>query len=97
MGKRKGGYRRKKRLMFRKEVRKRGKISLTNYLQEFKDGERVHLSIEPAIQNGMYHPRFHGKLGVVQSKQGECYNVKIHDGNKEKTLVVHPIHLKRST
>ncbi|MBI4141911.1 50S ribosomal protein L21e [Candidatus Woesearchaeota archaeon] len=96
MGRRKGGYRRKKRLLFRKETRKRGKISLTQYVQEFNKGERVQLSVEPAIQTGMYHPRFYGKSGIVKSKQGTCYNVQIHDGNKEKTVVVHPVHLKRS-
>ena len=96
MGKRKGGYRRKKRLLFKKGARERGKISLTKYVQEFNAGDRVQLSVEPAVQTGMYHPRFYGKSGVVHKKQGVCYHVKITDGGKEKTVVVHPVHLRRS-
>ena len=96
MGKRKGGYRRKKRLLFKKAVRDKGKISLTQYFQEFKTGERVNLSVESAVQTGMYHPGFYGKAGIVHEKCGACYKVRITDGNKEKTVIVHPVHLKRS-
>ena len=96
MGKRKGGYRRKCRLLFRKSADTKGKVSLTKYFQEFKDGERVSLSVEPAVQTGMYHPRFYGRPATVKGKCGECYKVQVTDGGKEKMLIVHPIHLKRS-
>jgi large subunit ribosomal protein L21e len=95
MGKRKGGYRRKTRKMMRKNVRARGKISLTNYFATYKDGDRVVLLTEPAVQNGIYHLRFHGRNGIVTGKQGTCYKVSIKDGNKPKTVIVHPVHLKK--
>ena len=43
----------------------------------------------------MYFPRFHGKIGTVVSQKGRCYTVKIKDGNAEKTLIVHPVHLRK--
>lgn len=93
---RKGGIRRKTRYKFRKEKRDRGKISLTRYLQTFKLGDRVYLDIEPAVQKGAYHPRFMGKSGIVKGTKGKCYEVLVNDLGKEKTLVVHPVHLKRA-
>ncbi len=95
MVKRIGGTRRKKRNIFRKANREKGKISLSRYLQDFKIGEKVKLSIEPAIQNGMYHPRFYGRNGIVKYRQGKCYGVVISDGGKQKTLIVHPVHLQK--
>lgn len=43
----------------------------------------------------MYFPRFHGISGLIKAKRGKCYEVEINDKGKRKTLIVHPIHLKR--
>ena len=96
MVKRIGGFRRKTRYKFRKQKRNRGKISMTNYFQSFNVGDRVHLGVEPAVQKGMYFPAYIGKTGVIRGKRGRCYEVTIHDINKEKVLVVHPVHLRRA-
>jgi large subunit ribosomal protein L21e len=90
-----GGFRRKTRYKLSKDRREKGKISLTKYFQAFNEGDRVKLLAEPAIQKGMYFPRFHGKNGKIEGKRGECYKVLIKDGNKEKILIVHPIHLRK--
>lgn len=90
-----GGFRRKSRSKLRKNIREKGKFSLTKYFQEFKIGDRVVLKANPSIQKGMYYPRFHGRAGIVMGKRGECYEVKIKDINKEKLIIIHPIHLKR--
>lgn len=90
-----GGFRRKTRSKLRKNVKDRGKISIRRYLQKLKEGERIFLKAEPAVQKGMYFPRFHGKAGLIKKKIGNCYEVLIKDGKKEKTLIVHPIHLKK--
>lgn len=95
MPKRKGGQKRKTRYKFRKELRARGKISITNYLNEFAPGDKVSLSVEPAVQKGMYHPRFMGKIGIIKGKKGKCYEVMINDKGKDKVLISHPIHLRR--
>ena len=96
MVKRIGGIRRKTRYKFRKEVRRRGKISLSRYLQSFNIGDKVTLNVEPAVQKGMYHPRFMGKSGIVKARRGRCYEITIRDFSKEKTLIVHPVHLRRA-
>lgn len=95
MAKRIGGIRRKTRYKFRKQVRKRGKIGMTQYFQSFNIGESVYLSIESAVQKGMYYPRFMGKSGVIKGKRGKCYEVSINDFGKEKTLVIHPVHIRK--
>jgi len=96
MVKRIGGLRRKTRYKFRKEKRRRGKISITKYIQSFNIGENVYLTAESAVQKGMYHPRFMGKSGVIKSKRGKCYEVAINDFGKEKILIIHPVHLIKS-
>lgn len=93
--KRVGGFRRKTRSKLRKNVSDRGKINITRFLQSFKINEKVNLTADPSYQKGMYHPRFHGKTGKIAGRQGKCYCVSIKDGSKEKTVIVHPIHLKR--
>ena len=94
--KRIGGFRRKSRYKLSKERKNRGKISITRYLQKFEIGQRVDLSVEPAVHKGMYSPRFIGKSGIVSGMQGKCYKVQIKDGGKSKTLIVHPVHLKKT-
>jgi large subunit ribosomal protein L21e len=95
MGRRKGGYRRKTRKLMRKNVRNKGKISLTAYFATFKEGDQVTLYAEPGVQNALYNLRFHGKIGTVVGMQGDCYKVHIYDGGKQKMVITHPIHLKR--
>ncbi len=95
MAKRIGGARRKTRSKFRKNIRKRGKISITKYLQSFEPGDKVSLTVEPGVQKGMYNRRFISKVATVKEKKGKCYEVQIKDGGKTKKLIVHPIHLKR--
>jgi large subunit ribosomal protein L21e len=38
--------------------------------------------------------RFFGKTGTIIDKRGKCYIVKIKDGEKEKTVISRPEHLK---
>ena len=96
MVKRIGGIRRKTRYKFRKQKRNRGKISMTRYFQSFSIGDKVYLSVEPAVQKGMYYPRFMGKSGIVKGKRGRCYEISINDIGKEKTLIIHPVHLRKA-
>jgi large subunit ribosomal protein L21e len=96
MTKRIGGFRRKTRYKLKKSPRTKGKISLTTYFQKLNQGQQVVLKLEPSIHKGMFRPRFYGKTGTVTGAQrGSCYQVRIKDGNKEKMLLVHPIHLKK--
>ena len=90
-----GGFRRKTRYKLSKPRRARGKISLTNYFQSFAEGDRVVLAADSAVQKGMYYPRFHGRVAVVKKKVGRCYQLALKDGKLEKSLIVHPVHLKK--
>ena len=89
------GTRRKTRYSLQKHKRDKGKMSLSKYFQEFKTGDKVSLKIDPSVKKGMFHPRFHGKNGVIKGKKGNTYEVLVKDLKKQKTIMVHPIHLVR--
>tara|TARA_Y100000310_G_C20670295_1_gene809906 strand:+ start:2126 stop:2419 length:294 start_codon:yes stop_codon:yes gene_type:complete len=91
-----GTKQRKTRHKLKQHYRQKGKISLSRYFQEFESGEKVNLKINANIQKGRFFPRFHGLTGeITGNKKGSCYEVKIKDGGKNKTLFIHPIHLNK--
>tara|TARA_Y100000310_G_scaffold318878_1_gene373457 strand:+ start:23166 stop:23459 length:294 start_codon:yes stop_codon:yes gene_type:complete len=96
MGSNISGLKRKARYKLKKERRQKGKISISRFMQSFKKDQKVHLSIEPSFHKGEPHTQYIGKTGTVKGQRGKCYEVSIKDGNKEKLLIVHPIHLKAS-
>ena len=67
---------------------------ITIFLQIFKEGQNVVILPEPSSHRGMPFPRFKGKSGVVVGKRGNSYIVEIVDGNKVKTIISRPEHLK---
>ena len=92
-----GTKQRKTRHKFTQHYRKKGKIPLSQYFQEFEEGSKVNLKINPNIQKGRFFPRFHGLTGTISgNKKGQCYEVTIKDGGKQKTLYIHPIHLLKA-
>ncbi len=91
--KRIGGNRRKSRHKMKKSVSEKGKLHVQRFLQEFDKGSRVLLKAYSSYHKGLFSLRFHGKVGTVLAKQGECYQVEIKDGNKSKVCIVHPVHL----
>lgn len=93
---RRKGIRKKTRSKFSKKACEHGKISFTKYFQVLNPGDIVCLKADPSVHEGLYYPRFHGKHAVVKGKKGGCYEVLIKDGNKEKILIVHPIHLQKA-
>ena len=95
MAQRIGRFRRKTRSKLKKGIKEKGKISISNYLNDFKENDRVLLKAEPAVQKGMYFRRYHGRTGVINKKRGNCYEIKIKDRDKEKILIVHPVHLNK--
>lgn len=91
-----GGLRRKSRHKYKKDIRKKGKISISRFMQQFKEGQKVHLQVEPSFHRGLYHTRFLGKTGTIKSARGKCYEVIVNDKGKEKVLLIHPVHMKAS-
>ena len=76
----------------RKQFKNKGKIKLSRYFQRFEKGDIVTVISELALQ-----PRFpkkiQGRTGTVEGKRGNSYILKIKDLNKEKTYIIHPVHL----
>ncbi|WP_132058429.1 50S ribosomal protein L21e [Halorussus amylolyticus] len=63
-------------------------------VQQFEEGQKVHLKIDPSVEKGRFHPRYNGQTGEVTGKQGAAYKISISDRGKEKTLIATPAHLK---
>ena len=78
----------------RKNIRERGKVSLSRYFQELQEGNHVALVHNQSFK-ASFPKSFHGSIGVISGKQGKTYAVKLLNGKKLKTLLVHPIHLKK--
>ncbi len=78
----------------RKPVRTRGKLSLSKYFQEFKEGEAVAFVKEASVISKV-SKRIQGLTGVIEGKRGKAYLVKIKDKAKEKRYLIEPIHLKK--
>jgi large subunit ribosomal protein L21e len=74
--------------------RERGTSPPQRAIQEYDEGQKVHLKIDPSVPEGRFHARFNGHTGEVVGKQGRAFRVQIKDGGKEKTLVVRPAHLR---
>ena len=87
------GFRARTRQKLSKSVR--GMPPVNKILQEFELGERVQIVIEPAVHEGMPHPRFHGKMGIVKIKKGRSYLVEIKDVKMAKLITSHPVHLRK--
>ena len=90
------GIRRKTRNILGKTPRTKGMSPITHEFRNFEVGEKVNVVIDPAVHHGMPHMRFQGKTGVVSGKQGRAYVVELKDGDKPKTVVTRPEHLKKS-
>jgi len=78
----------------KKPIRTRGKLQLSRYFQILKPGDFVAISRERTIAS-VFPKRVQGITGEIESKRGRSYMVKIKDGNKEKRLLIEPIHLKK--
>ncbi|OVE84534.1 50S ribosomal protein L21e [Natronolimnobius baerhuensis] len=74
--------------------RDRGSSPPQRAIQEYEEGEKVHLKIDPSVHDGRFHPRFDGLTGEVAGKQGDAFKVDITDGGKDKTLIVTAAHMR---
>ena len=77
-----------------KNIKSRGKISLSRYFQEFKQGDKVAIVKDLSISSA-FPERIQGKSGVILEQKGRAYIVKIKDGNAEKLHIIEQLHLKK--
>jgi len=77
-----------------KSIRTKGKLPLSRYFQELKEGDSVAVVRELSIRSN-FPKRLQGRTGVIEDKRGKAYIVRIKDQNKEKKFLIEPIHLKK--
>ncbi len=89
------GYRHRTRKLLRKSVRERGAVPpLSQVMHEYKEGDKVFIVPNPAIHDALPHRRYVGKVGTVIGKRGRAYLIEVYIGDKKKTLITYPEHLK---
>jgi large subunit ribosomal protein L21e len=76
------------------DARERGTSPPQRSVEQFEEGQTVHLRIDPSVNEGRFHPKFQGQTGTVVGEQGEAYKVEISDQGRTKTLITQPAHLK---
>lgn len=94
MARRSKGLKSKGRKKFTKHPRDRGHPPATAAVKELPLGSRVAIIINPTVQKGQPHHRYHGRIGILQKKVGRAYVVEIEEGAKKKSIICTPEHLK---
>lgn len=87
------GPRKKTRNKLKNHPRERGTSPPQRAIQEFEEGDAVHLALDPSVPEGRFHQRFSGRTGTVVGTQGAAYKVEVTDGGSTKTLIVKSAHL----
>jgi len=80
--------------MKKKNIRNKGKVSFSEYLKELKEGDSVAVVKELSVTSS-FPERLQGRTGIVESKRGKAYVIRLNDLNKEKRYIIEPIHLKK--
>jgi large subunit ribosomal protein L21e len=76
------------------DARDRGASPPQRSVQQFDEGQKVHLKLDPSVPKGQFHPRFNGRTGTVVGEQGRAFKVEIKDGSVTKTLITAAAHLR---
>jgi len=97
MGRRAKGFRHKSRTILKRKPRERGKTGLSKILQDYSEGEKVVVKINPSVHGGMPHRRYFGRVGVIVERRGRSYVVNVPVGDAVKELVIRPEHLRPHT
>ena len=77
-----------------KKVREKGKLRLSRYFKKIGDGESVAVVADAGVR-ASFPKRIQGMSGKVESGRGRFKLVKIKDGGKMKTFIIHPVHLRK--
>jgi len=71
----------------------RDKFTVTSYLRQFSENDKVTVMPNPSSHNGMPHFRFKGASGIIKERRGDAYLVEVKIGGKAKTVIARPEHL----
>ncbi len=78
----------------RKHVREKGKLKLSKYFKKFGEGDDVSVVVDFGVR-ASFPKRIQGMCGKVVESRGKFKLIKIKDGNKLKTFIIHPAHLRK--
>lgn len=94
--KRSHGIRNKNRKIMRRKPRDRGKIALGSLLIKYEPGQTVRILVNPAVQKGMPHRRYHGRVGHIAEKRGRSYVVDVTavGGKGLRHIIARPEHIQ---
>ena len=96
MGRTSAGPGRRTRKKLQKRARERGLSPVTRRFVVYEEGDLANIVIDPSVQKGQPHPRFHGLTGRILGKRGRAYLVEVRTGNRFKQVIVRPEHLRKS-
>ena len=94
MARRSKGLRSKSRDKLTKHPSRRGLPSPSKVIQELPMGTRVAIMLDPSVVKGQPHPRYHGRIGIIEERRGRAYVVGIRDGGSIKKIISRPEHLR---
>ena len=77
-----------------KKVRDKGKIRLSSYFKNIEEGARVAIVTDLGVK-AAFPKRLKGFSGKVVGVRGKFKVVELKDGDKLKTYIVHPAHLRK--
>lgn len=77
-----------------KSVRNKGKTRLSEYFKGLKEGDKVAVTRDLGIK-ASFPQRIIGSTGKVTGTRGKYSVIEIKEGNKNRTFIIHPVHLKR--
>jgi large subunit ribosomal protein L21e len=87
------GFRTKTRTLISRKPRDRGKQPLGRLLIPYAPGQTVRIMINPAVQKGMPHRRYHGRVGMVAEKRGRSYVVEVAGTKTPRIIIARPEHI----
>lgn len=77
-----------------KKIRQKGKLRLSEYYKKLDEGDTVAIVIEKSVRIN-FPKRMQGKTGKVIGSRGYYKLVELKDKDAVKTLIIHPIHLRK--
>src|SRR3989442_6786973 len=87
------GFRTKSRTLISRKPRDRGKQPLGRLLIGYTPGQMVRIMINPAVQKGMPHRRYPGRVGTVAEKRGRSYVVEVSGRKTPRLIIRSPEHI----
>src|SRR6059058_2519986 len=91
--KRSKGIRNRNRTLLRRKPRDKGKNPLGRLLIPYTPGQMVTISINPSVQKGMPHRRYHGRVGTIAEKRGRSYVVEVAGTKTPRIIIARPEHI----